>query len=164
MRSLYPHWTPAKADEDKLKALHSLAIDLLVQGVHADVSAAQMQLLTAKMAPKDLAGLKKLMLRPGFVEEWNSLDTLASGFPKCSSQKRTRFPRRLTSCSRPMIPKRCSGSDSPAKKRPVKDRYNKFLKVWPEVRQRIPHALMQEMRIKPELANYNEILQPSSSS
>jgi len=29
----------------------------------------------------------------------------------------------------------------------VKERFNLFLKVWPEVRQRIPHALLQEMRI-----------------
>lgn len=82
MKSLNPQWTPAKADEEKLKALHNLAVELLMQGVHADVSAAQMQLLTAKMAPKELSALKKQLLRPGFVEEWNSLDSLASGFAK----------------------------------------------------------------------------------
>jgi len=41
-----------------------------------------MQLLTAKLAAKDLSALKKLMLRPGFVQEWNSLDALAAGFAK----------------------------------------------------------------------------------
>src|SRR6202167_2236352 len=79
MNALYPGWTTAKADEAKLKALHDLAAELLIQGVRADTSAAQMQLLTAGMASRELTALKKLMLRPGFVEEWNSLDALAAG-------------------------------------------------------------------------------------
>jgi len=40
--------TVIKDLEEKLKALHELAVSLLLQGVHADMSAAQMQLLTAK--------------------------------------------------------------------------------------------------------------------
>ena len=40
----------------------------------------------------------------------------------------------------------------------MQERYNQFLKVWPEARQGIPHALMQEMRITPELPAYNEIV------
>ena len=41
----------------------------------------------------------------------------------------------------------------------VKERFNHFLKVWPEARQRIPHVLMQEMRITPELPIFGEIVQ-----
>ena len=92
MKVLFPAWTAAKADEEKLKALHELAVELLVQGVHADMSAAQMRLLTARLAPKDLAALKKLMLRPGFVEEWNSLDALAAGFAKVLLAKENATP------------------------------------------------------------------------
>ncbi len=92
MESLFPAWTSAKADEEKLKALHELAVELLLQGVHADMSAAQMQLLTARMAAKDLATLKKLMLRPGFVEEWNSLDAMAAGFAKVLLAKENAVP------------------------------------------------------------------------
>ena len=56
------------------------------------MSAAQMQLLTAKLAPKDLAALKKQLLRPGFVEEWNSLDALAAGFAKVLLSKENATP------------------------------------------------------------------------
>src|ERR1700758_4977630 len=62
MKVLFPAWTSAKADEEKLKALHDLAVALLMLGVHADMSAAQMQLLTAKLPSKDLAALKKQLL------------------------------------------------------------------------------------------------------
>jgi len=92
MNVLFPAWTSAKADEEKLNALHDLRAQLQMQGVHPDMSAGQMQLLTAKMAPKDLAALKKQLLRQGFVEEWNSLDSLASGFAKVLLNKAKATP------------------------------------------------------------------------
>jgi len=70
MQVLFPAWTSAKADEERLKALHDLAVELLLQGIHADMSAAQMRLLTAKLSAKDLAALKQQMLRlRGRVEQ-----------------------------------------------------------------------------------------------
>jgi tRNA nucleotidyltransferase/poly(A) polymerase len=159
MKVLYAPWTPAKSDEERLAALHTLAVDLLVQGVHADVSAAQIQLLTAKMPPKELAALKKQLLRPGFVEEWNSLDTLASGFAKVLLAKDNQTPSASFRLFTSYDPEAVLWLGFTSKDAAVKDRFNQFLKVWPETRQRIPYALMQEMRIKPELPNYNEIVQ-----
>src|SRR5215469_16545459 len=92
MKHLCPQWASSKADVEKLQALHDLSVELLLQGVHADISAAQMQLLTAKMNPKDLAGMKKIFLRPGFVEEWNSLDAIAAGFQKALLAKENQQP------------------------------------------------------------------------
>ena len=117
MKHLFPAWTSAKADEEKLTALHDLAVELLLQGVHPDMSAAQMQLLTVKLATKDLSALKKLMLRPGFVDEWNSLDSLASGFAKVLLAKGNSTPSTATSFSPPTIRKRFSGSALPARTR-----------------------------------------------
>jgi tRNA nucleotidyltransferase/poly(A) polymerase len=159
MKVLFPAWTPAKADEDKLKALHDLAVELLMQGVHADMSAAQTQLLTAKLAPKDLSALKKSMLRPGFVEEWNNLDAIAAGFAKVLLAKQNATPsagfKQFTSYD----PEAVLWLGFTSKVAAVRERYEQFLKVWPEARQRIPHALMQEMRITPELPGYRELTQ-----
>jgi tRNA nucleotidyltransferase (CCA-adding enzyme) len=159
MKVLFPAWTPAKADEDKLKALHDLAVELLMQGVHADMSAAQTQLLTAKLAPKDLSALKKSMLRPGFVEEWNNLDAIAAGFAKVLLAKQNAMPsagfKQFTSYD----PEAVLWLGFTSKVAAVRERYEQFLKVWPEARQRIPHALMQEMRITPELPGYRELTQ-----
>ena len=158
MRVLFPQWNAAKADEEKLRAFHDLAVELLVQGVHADISAGQMQLLTAKMPPKDLAALKKSMLRPGFVEEWNSLDALAAGFAKVLLAKENQTPSTLFKLFTSYDPEAVLWLGFTTKDSGVKERFNQFLKVWPEVRQKVPYALLQEMRIKPELPNYNEIL------
>lgn len=159
MKVLFPAWTAAKADEEKLKALHDIAVELQVQGVHPDMSAAQIQLLTARLAPKDLAALKKTMLRQGFVDEWNSLDALASGFSKELLAK----PNLIASASFKLFtsydPEAVLWLGFTSKSQAVQERYNLFLKVWPEARQRIPYALMQEMRITPELPGYNALAQ-----
>lgn len=159
MKVLFPAWTSASADEEKLTSLHELAVELLMQGIHADMSAAQMRLLTAKLSSKDLNSLKKLMLRPGFVEEWSSLDAQASAFAKVLLSKQYATPSASFKLFASYDPEAVLWLGFTSKDKAVQERYNQFLKVWPEARQRIPHALMQEMRITPELPAYAELVQ-----
>jgi tRNA nucleotidyltransferase/poly(A) polymerase len=159
MKVLFPDWTSAKADEEALTALHDLAVELLLQGVHADMSAAQMRLLTAKLSGRELANLKKQMLRPGFVEEWSNLDALAAGFAKVLLAKQNATPSTCFKLFTSYDPEAVLWLGFTSKDAAVKERYNLFLKVWPEARQRIPYALMQEMRITAELPAYREIVQ-----
>jgi tRNA nucleotidyltransferase/poly(A) polymerase len=159
MQHLFPAWTSAKADEEKLKALHELAVELLIQGVHADMSAAQMQLLTAKMSAKDLAELKKRMLRPGLVAEWDSLDQIAAAFQKALLAKENQTPSisyKLFTC---FDPEAVLWLGFTSKSAAVQERYKLFLKTWPEAKQKTPYALMQEMRITSELPIYTELVQ-----
>lgn len=158
MKVLCAAWTSAKADVTRLNALHDFSVELLMQSVHADISAAQMQLLTAKMSPKDLSSLKKSLLRPGFVEEWDSLDTLAAGFAKVLQAKENQTPSAMYKLFTSYDPEAVLWLGFTSKDAGIKQRYQNFLKVWPEMRQQIPYALMQEMRIRPELPNYNDIV------
>jgi len=139
MKILCATWTAAKADEEKLTALHDLRVQLQMQGVHPDMSAGQMQLLTAKMAPKDLSALKKQLLRPGFVEEWNSLDSLASGFAKVLLNKTNATPSVAYKLFTTYDPEAVLWLGFTSKDNAVKAKYEAFLKTWPEARQRIPY-------------------------
>ena len=158
MKVLFPAWTSAKADEAKLIALHELAVALLLQGVHPDMSAAQMQLLTAKLAPKDLSALKRSLLRPGFVDEWNHLDSIANAFSKVLLTKQNAKPSASYKLFMSYDPEAVLWLGFTSKNKEVQERYNQFLRVWPEARQRIPHILLQEMRITPDLPKYAEIV------
>jgi tRNA nucleotidyltransferase (CCA-adding enzyme) len=159
MKVLYPSWTSSRADEPKLKALHELAVELLMQGVHADMSAAQMQLLTSGMNGKDLAGLKRSLLRPGFVEEWDKLDEIASGFQKVLLAKQSATPSATYKLFMSYDPEAILWLGFTSKSSAVQEKYQQFLKVWPEARQRIPYAQMQEMRITHELPGFNDLVQ-----
>ncbi|MGA9061971.1 MAG: CCA tRNA nucleotidyltransferase [Terracidiphilus sp.] len=158
MKVLFPAWTSARADEAKLTALHDLAVQLLLQGIHPDMSAAQMQLLTVKLPRRDLALLKKAMLRPGFVAEWNHLDSMAAGFAKALLAKPNAKPSASFKLFMSYDPEAILWLGFTSRNQAVQERFNLFLKVWPEARQRIPYALMQEMRITPDLPAYNEIV------
>jgi len=157
-KALFPAWTAAKADVEKLKALHDLSIELQVQGVHPDVSAAQMQLLTAKLSAKELADLKALMLRPGFVEEWNHLDAAAAEFAKVLLSKENALPSASYALFTSYPAEAVLWLGFTSKQTAVKEKYENFLKVWPQARQKIPYALMLEMRITPELPIYAELV------
>jgi len=158
MKHLFAPWTAAKADVDKLTALHDLSIELQVQGVHPDVSAAQMQLLTAKMAPKDLAQLKKELLRPGFVEEWNHLDAQAAEFAKILLAKENASPSATYTLFTTYAAEAVLWLGFTSKQAAVKEKYENFLNVWPQARQRVPYALMAEMRITQELSGYADLV------
>jgi len=159
MNVLFPAWTSAKADEAKLAALHDLAVQLLLQGVHPDMSAAQMQLLTAKLSHRDHSSLKKSLLRPGFVAEWNNLDSLAAGFAKVLLAKKNAKASSGYKLFMNYDPEAVLWLGFTSKDKGVQERFSLFLKVWPEARQRIPYGLMQEMRITPELPTYGEVVQ-----
>ena len=134
-------------------------MQFLQQGVHPDLSAAQMQLLTAKLQPKDLSALKRAMLRPGFVEEWNHLDSLAHGFAKVLLSKQNASPSAGYKLFMSYDPEAILWLGFTSKDKTVQERFHLFLKVWPEARQRIPYLLMQEMRITPELPIYAELVE-----
>ncbi len=159
MKILFPAWTSAKADEAKLTALHDLAVQLILQGIHPDMSAAQMQLLTVKLPPRDLSTLKKSLLRPGFVEEWSKLDSLAAGFAKQLLSKQNAKPSASYKLFMSYDPEAILWLGFTSKDKAVKERFELFLKVWPDARQRIPNLLMLEMRITPELPIYAELVQ-----
>src|SRR6201996_2053883 len=159
MKQLYPAWTVSKADAQGLAQLHELQTRLQIEGIYPDISATAMELLTARMQPKDIAGLKKLFVRPGFVKEWERLDKDAEAFAAKLTAKESSTPsatwKLLTrSAAEPVLWLGLTGKGAA-----IQNKYKNFFTVWPEARQKVPTALMLEMRITPELERYPELLQ-----
>ena len=157
MKVLDPAWTAAKADVKGLEELNKILIRLLMVGVNPDPSAAHMELLTAKMQPKDVAALKRLFPRRGFVERWNHLEQGAKDFSKellgkAAAKPSAAWKLLVSYQAEPVLWLAFSSKNAP-----VKEKFNNFFNVWPEARQKIPTTLMAEMRITPDLPNYGEI-------
>ena len=159
MKHLFPAWTVAKADIAGLEALHQTLIQLLIQGIHPDLSAAQMELLTAKMQPKDLAALKKRFPRQGFVEYWERLEESAKEFQKELLDKKNASPSATWKLLTSYAPEPILWLAYTSKNGQVHTKFRNFFTVWPEARQKIPTALMLEMRIVPELPGYQDLVQ-----
>jgi tRNA nucleotidyltransferase/poly(A) polymerase len=158
MHHLFPAWTTASADATALEEMRRLATQLQMQGVSPDISAASIQFLTAKLAPKDLVALKHLFVRPGFVEEWNNLDNAAKELNKQLSGKETATPSATWKLFTSADPQAVLWLGLTSKSPVIQAKYKNFFTVWPEARQKVPHALFQEMRITPEIAGYEEMI------
>lgn len=159
MKHICPAWSTAKADISGLEALHQSLIQLLIQGIHPDISAAQMELLTAKMPPKDLAALKKRFVRPGFVAYWERLGEAAKEFQKELLDKNNAAPSATWKLLTSYPPEPVLWLAYTSKNAQVQTKFKNFFTVWPEARQKIPTALMLEMRIVPEMPGYQELVQ-----
>jgi tRNA nucleotidyltransferase/poly(A) polymerase len=159
MKVLFPGWTPSKADENKLNALHELAVRFEVLGVRADLSAAQAELLTIKLGSREVASIKRLFPRHGFAEEWSHLDHIASAFQKILLAKDKQTPSEMYKLFMSHDPEAILWLGFTSRESAVKNRYEKFLTDWPAVRQQIPYAQLTEMRITPELPIYKEVIE-----
>src|SRR5450631_404014 len=159
MKHLYPAWTSAKADGVGLEQIREVLNQLQIQGVNPDTSTASMTLLTAKMSHKELSELKKLLVRPGFVEEWNSLDHRAKEFAKVLTSKQVATPSTTWKLLNTSDPEAVLWLGFTSKSAPVQEKFHNFFSVCPEARQKIPYAIMQEMRITPEIEGYQALLQ-----
>ena len=158
MKHIFPAWTSAKADVHGLEHLRENYYQLLMQGVHPDISAPQMELLTAKMQPKDTATLKKTFVRPGFVEQWNHLEAETKQFAKVFTGKEAATPSATWKLLTSYQPEPILWLAHTGKGAPIQNKFKNFFTVWPEARQKVPALLMQEMRITPEIERYDELL------
>jgi tRNA nucleotidyltransferase (CCA-adding enzyme) len=158
MHSLFPPWTTASADATALEEMRKLVTQLQMQGVSPDISAVSVHYLTAKLSAKDLAALKATFVRPGFVEEWNNLDNAAKEFNKQLMGKEAATPSATWKLFTTADPQAVLWLGLTSKSPAVQTKYKNFFTVWPEARQKIPHALLQELRITPEVPGYDEMI------
>ena len=159
MKQIFPAWTSAKADSKSLEALHRTLIQLLMQGIHPDLSAAHMQLLTAKMNAKDRSALKRLFPQQGFVKHWERLDHDTKVFQKELLDKKNTSPSATWKLLASYAPEPVMWLAFTSKIAQVQTKFKNFFTVWPEARQKIPTMLMLEMRITPDLPGYQELVE-----
>ena len=157
MKVLFPAWTAARADLKGLDELTKVLVRLMMLGVNPDPSAAHMELLTAKMLPKDVASLKRLFPRHGFVEQWNDLEKSAREFSKVLLGKGAATPSATWKLIVSYQPEAVLWLAFSSKQPQVREKFNNFFNLWPEARQKIPTTLMAEMRITPELPEFGNI-------
>jgi tRNA nucleotidyltransferase (CCA-adding enzyme) len=158
MHHLFPAWTTAATDAPALEEMRKLVTQLQMQGVSPDISAASVHFLTAKLSSKDLAALKALFVRPGFVTEWDNLDNAAKEFNKQLSGKEAATPSATWKLFTSADPQAVLWLGLTSKAPAIQAKYKNFFTVWPEARQKVPHALFQELRITPQVAGYEEMM------
>ncbi len=159
LAKLLPGWTEESVDTAALENLHSNRIQLLMQGIAPDLTAAHLEIMTAKLGEGERSTLKGLMVRPGLLRQWEELDTASKEFAKQLTGKEATTPsatwKLLHRYAAEPILWLAQSKKTPA----VEAKLRNFFTVWPETWKKVPIAMMLEMRITPELPVYGELLQ-----
>jgi tRNA nucleotidyltransferase/poly(A) polymerase len=158
MKHLAPALTSAKVNVPELERLRSTQTKLQLQGIYPEGSVANFPLLTAKIAPKDVAAIKKSFPRQGFVDEIEALESEAKEFAAQLSGKGAATPSQAWKLLYAAKPEAVLWTAHTTKSAGLQAKFNSFYTEWPQARQRLPHTLMQEMRIVPGLPGYDELL------
>jgi len=159
MKHLNPTVASSKANVHELEKLRDAQMQLQIHGIHADATAANFPLLTTKMAPKDIAALKRTFPRESFVDDINALDAEGKAFGAQISGKEGASPSQAWKLLHSARPEAVLWVAHHVKAAGVQNKLKSFYTDWPQARQRIPYTLMHEMRITPELAGYDELVE-----
>jgi tRNA nucleotidyltransferase (CCA-adding enzyme) len=158
MKDLFPALASSKANVAELERLRESQMQLQMQGIHPEAAVANFPFLTAKMAPKDVADLKKSFARPGFVEEIAALEGEAKAFAAELSGKGAATPSQAWKLLHSAKPESILWVAHTSKNAGIQAKFKGFFTEWAQAKQKIPYVMMQEMRIVPELPIYNELL------
>jgi tRNA nucleotidyltransferase (CCA-adding enzyme) len=158
IKYLFPALSSSKANVAELERLRESQMQLELQGVRPQTSAANFPFLTAKMAPKDVAALKKSFARQGFVHEIAALEGEAKAFAAEFSGKGAATPSQAWKMLHSAKPEAVLWVAHTSKNAGIQAKFKGFFSEWAQAKQKIPYVMMQEMRITPELPIYNELL------
>jgi tRNA nucleotidyltransferase (CCA-adding enzyme) len=156
---LFPAWTSAKVNENELDRLRDTVGQLESMGIYPDPSPAYFPLLTAKLAPKDVANLKKHFARPGFAEQIPALEADTKAFATQFTSKAAAAPSDAWKLLFAAAPEAVLWLVHTTKSAPLQARFKAFFSEWSQARQKIPYQLMQEMRITPALHDYDALVE-----
>ncbi|HLI76691.1 MAG TPA: hypothetical protein VKV02_07070 [Acidobacteriaceae bacterium] len=155
---LFPALRSGDADRSGLDAVRDLVGQLEGQGIHPDPSAVYFPYLTAKLQESDRNALKRALARPGFVAQVESLESRAKDLAGQLTSKSSALPSDTWRLLKDAEPEVVLWLAVHTRGGAVQSKIKAFLKEWPPMRQKIPYALMQEMRITPDLPGYDKLL------
>lgn len=158
LREIAPAWASTKANEAELERLREIQTQLQLQGIHPSPAAANFPLLTAKMPASEVAALKASFPREGFVREIDALDTESKELTLRLTAKAAAVPSQAWKILHAAKPEAVLQVAFSSKSLAIQAKFKNFSTEWPQARQKVPYALMQEMRIIPGLAGYEALV------
>lgn len=158
LQVLAPEMILGKANESALADLRERQGQLQTQGIRSDGAALAFPLLVAKLSPPDAESLKAKFVRPGFVTEIETLEERTRELQTVFGGKDASIPSVAWRILHEAEPELVLSLFYSAKSPSIQGRIKTFLNDSPTARQRLPYALLQEMRITPDLPQYHDLL------
>jgi tRNA nucleotidyltransferase/poly(A) polymerase len=158
LKVLNPHWTTAKVDTVGLGQMVKTRQQMSELGyVALDPAPAVLNFLTAKLADKDIADMRKLIPRKTLVEAWRDLEDNAKAVAKRLTGKEAATPSRTWKLLSEERPEMILFLAVTSKQQAVTGKIKNFFAKWRQVKQKVPLIEMTELHITPEMPEYPKI-------
>jgi len=159
LKILNAHWTTAKVDTAQLGQLLKTRQQMNELGYTPDPAPAVMYFLTARLADKDIADMRKLIPRKDLVEAWRDLEDHSKELAKRLTGKEAATPSRAWKLLSEARPEMILFLAVTARQQGVTQKIKNFFTKWRQVQQKVPLPEMTELHITPALPEYAKIAQ-----
>jgi tRNA nucleotidyltransferase (CCA-adding enzyme) len=158
LKVLHPHLTVAKAEASELGHAIKLRQTLTDLGHPAETGPMAMYFLAKKLSDKDASEIQRMIPRRDFVEKWKHLEKNAHDLAKKLTGKDASSNSGAWKILTAAEPENILFLSMTTRQPTVDQKLKNFMTKWRQVREKLPFPEMAELRITPQLPEYNQIL------
>ena len=158
LQVLHPHWTMAKVDAGDVGQVVKTRQMMNEFGYSIETGPIVMYFLTQRMNDKDVHDIQRMIPRKDFVDKWKHLESNAHDLAKKLSGKESATVSGSWKVLTSATPENILFLMLTTKNHSVDQKLKNFFGKWRQVKEKLPFAEMAELRITPQLPEYQKVL------
>src|SRR5208337_869236 len=158
LKVLHPHWSMAKVDSSDLGQVVKTRQMMNDLGYSVETGPIVMYFITRRMGDKDISEIQRMIPRRDFVDKWKHLESGAHDLAKKLTGKEAGTPSGSWKMLSKAAPEDILFLSLTTKQQSVDQKLKNFFGKWRQVKEKLPFPEMAELRITPQLPEYQKIL------
>jgi hypothetical protein len=158
LKILHPHWTMAKVDASDLGQVVKTRQMMNDFGYSIETGPIVMYFLTRRMGDKDTSEIQRMIPRRDFIDKWKHLESGAHDLAKKLTSKEAGMPSGAWKILSQATPEDILFLTLTTKQQAVDLKLKNFFGKWRQVKEKLPFPEMAELRITPQLPEYQHIM------
>ncbi len=158
LKILHPHWTMAKVDSSDLGQVVKTRQMMNDLGYSVETGPIVMYFLTRRMGDKDTSEIQRMIPRRDFVDKWKHLESGAHDLAKKLTSKEAGMPSGAWKILTQATPENILFLTLTTKQQAVDQKLKNFFGKWRQVKEKLPFPEMAELRITPQIPEYQQVM------
>ncbi|MGB8888572.1 MAG: CCA tRNA nucleotidyltransferase [Candidatus Korobacteraceae bacterium] len=158
LKILHPHWTLAKVDSSDLGQVVKTRQMMNDLGFSVETGPIVMYFLTRRMGDKDTSEIQRMIPRRDFVDKWKHLESGAHDLAKKLTSKEAGMPSGAWKILTQATPENILFLTLTTKQQAVDQKLKNFFGKWRQVKEKLPFPEMAELRITPQIPEYQQVM------
>ncbi|MGO9515571.1 MAG: CCA tRNA nucleotidyltransferase [Candidatus Korobacteraceae bacterium] len=158
LKVLHPHWSMAKIDSGELGQFVKTRQTMNDLGYSVETGPIVMYFLTRRMGDKDISEIQRMIPRRDFVNKWRHLEHGARDLAKKLTSKEAGTTSGAWKILTKASPEDMLFLSLTVRQQAVDSKLKNFFGKWRQMKEKLPFPEMAELRITPQLPEYQTIL------